>query len=287
MIALTFARATATAAATDAGRPAAVARPSLPARLAARAWVGDRTLVVFGLVMVALAAVALAGLALDPRTLRGVGVWVKPAKFALSLAVLAWTTAIVAGFLDAAFRRRSRSLAALRGVFVFTATFEILYITFKAALGEASHFNRSDAFHDTLYSLMGVAALALAATQPWLAVLLARHPAPGLHPALRQAMGLGLWLSFALGAGAGVMMGGGAPPLNGGIPVLGWTFGTGDLRPAHFVGMHAAQALPLVAAWMVARRWPRATGLVRIAAAGWVLLFAAAVAAAFAGAVSG
>jgi len=263
------------------------ARPPLPARLAARAWAGDRTLVVFGLALAALAVVAIAGLALDPRTLRGVSVWVKPAKFAISLAVLAWTTATVSGFLDAAYRRRSRSMDVLRGVFLFTATFEILYITVQAAFGEASHFNRGDAVHATLYSLMGVAALALAATQPWLAVLLVRHPGPGLHPALRQAMVLGLWLSFALGAVAGVMMGGGVPPLNGGLPVLGWTFGTGDLRPAHFVGMHAAQALPLVAAGVVASRWPRATGLVRVAAAGWVLLFLAALAAAFAGTVDG
>lgn len=271
-----------------ADRTPGTARPrSVWAGLLARAWAGDRTLVVFGVALALLAMAALAGLALDPRTLRGVSVWVKPAKFGFSLAILAWTTAFFAGFLDAGFRRRSRVLAALRGVFLFTATFEILYITVQAALGEASHFNRSDAFHASLYSLMGAGALALAATQPWLAVLLARHPAPGLHPALRQAIVLGLWLSFALGASAGVMMGGGVPPLNGGLPVLGWTFGTGDFRPAHFVGMHAAQALPLFAAWVVARRWPGAAGLVRIAAAGWVLLFASALVAAVAGAVDG
>lgn len=274
----------------DATRSGSASTPPLSDRLgalAARAWAGDRALVVFGAVLAVLALACAAGLLLDPRTLRGVSVWAKPIKFSVSVAVLAWTTALFAGWLDAAYRRRSRALDALRGVFLFTATFEILYITVQAALGEASHFNGSDAFHRTMYALMGAGALTLAATQPWLAVLVARHAERGTAPALRQAMVLGLWLSFALGASAGVLMGGMPAPINGGLPVLGWTFGTGDLRPAHFVGMHAAQALPLVAAAALALRAARPLATVRAAAGLWVLLFLAALVGAYAGGVDG
>jgi hypothetical protein len=263
------------------------ARAAGPLRLARGAWAADRALVLFGAAMAAVALLALAGTALDERTLRGASVWTKPFKFAVSIAVLAWTTALVESWLDGSFRAASRGLRALRALFLATATFEIAYIALQAALGQASHFNRSDALHAALYNAMGAAALALAATQPWLAVLLARHAAPGLPPALREAGVVGLGLAFALGAAAGVAMGGMAPPATGGVPFLGWSFGTGDLRPAHFVGSHAAQALPLAAAWALACRSTHSVAWVRAAAVAWTALFALAVAAAFAGRLAG
>ena len=47
---------------------------------------------------------------LDERMLRGVGVWIKPMKFALSIAVLALTTTWFAGHLPAA-QRRGRAMS--------------------------------------------------------------------------------------------------------------------------------------------------------------------------------
>jgi hypothetical protein len=51
-------------------------------------------------------------------------------------------------------------------------------------------------------------------------------------------------LTFLLGAGAGGLLGGLQPPAGAGLPVVGWQ-AVGDLRPAHFLGMHAQQFLPL------------------------------------------
>ena len=52
----------------------------------------------------------------------------------------------------------------------------------------------------------------------------------------------------------------------GGFPVFGWTRQGGDLRVAHFFGIHAMQILPL-AGWFIARSRPKATGPVWIGAA--------------------
>jgi len=51
----------------------------------------------------------------------------------------------------------------------------VIYITLQASLGQASHYNATDAIHIALYGAMGFGALAMTATQPVLAWEIARH----------------------------------------------------------------------------------------------------------------
>ena len=48
------------------------------------------------------------------------------------------------------------------------------------------------------------------------------------------------------------------------VPLMGWPASVGDLRPAHFVSLHAMQVLPVLG-WWVDRR-TKTAGLVRCAA---------------------
>jgi hypothetical protein len=136
----------------------------------------EPTLARFGLLLwAAMPPVALA-LAVDERTLREANIWWKPLKFLLSAGAFSLTTAWFVGLLPEA-RRRARPVRIVVATIVAAGAFEIAYIVLQAALGQASHYNVGDALHGTLYTLMAIGAISLCATQPVLALEIARHGA--------------------------------------------------------------------------------------------------------------
>lgn len=215
----------------------------------------ERRLTLYGVLLLALVLPMALAWGLDERVLRGANVWVKPIKFALSIALLAFTTAWFVGHLPQA-RRDGPAVRRIVWLLIASGTFEFAYIALQAALGQASHYNAGDIVHAVMYALMGLGALLLTATQPMLAWQLWRHPDPRQVPAARLAMLLGLVLTFAFGAGVGILLGERQAPHGGAtLPLLGWALAGGDLRPAHFLGIHAEQLLPLVAWWLPRRAW--------------------------------
>jgi hypothetical protein len=232
---------------TTAAHPASTSRlRGLAAELHRR----EPRLALFGLVSGGCAALAFLGAVVDPREFGGVPLWLKPAKFFASIAIFALSWAWFAALVAPA-HRAARSMRAATWTLIGTASFELVYISWQAARGEASHFNRADPLHAVLYSLMGLAAVALIATTLPLARSIARHPAPGTDPIYRRAVVVGLVLTFLLGGLLGGYMGSQTGHAVGAevghLAVVGWNRGGGDLRVAHFLGMHAEQALPLAA----------------------------------------
>lgn len=213
-----------------------------PAELLAR----ERRLTLFAAVLLALLVPMALAAGLDTRTLRGVDVWIKPMKFALSIALLSLTTTWFAGHLPAP-QRSGRGMRWIVRLVIGAGGFEFVYIALQAALGQASHYNVGDVFHTAMYALMGIGAMLLTATQPMLAWLLYRHPDRTQPVAYRRAVLIGLVLTFVLGAGVGTVLAGLQPPGGGPtVPLFGWSLAGGDLRPAHFVGIHAEQVLPVI-----------------------------------------
>ncbi|MFN3946010.1 MAG: hypothetical protein ACK4K7_13885 [Allosphingosinicella sp.] len=212
----------------------------------------QRALTLFGLALLLIAVPAIALQAVDGRTLAsGVNVWVKPAKFLVSVGVFALTSAWFFGYVRP--ERRSAPLPrAAVAVAIVAGTFEIAYIVFQAAQGLDSHFNETSPFHAVMYGLMGLFAVLLVSTVLPLAWEIARRPAAGLRPDFVAAVVAGLVLTFLLGGGLGGYMSAQAGHSVGaqgaGLPVFGWNRMGGDLRVAHFLGIHAEQALPILAA---------------------------------------
>ena len=206
----------------------------------------ERRLAIYAAVLFALVLPLAIAWGLDERTLRGANVWIKPIKFAISIGVLALTTAWFVGHLPAQ-RRSGRAVDWIVWLLIGAGSFELAYITLQAGLGEASHYNVADGWHMAMYNLMGLGALLLTASQPMLAWQLFRHPDPQRPRVYRAAILIGLALTFLFGAGVGGLLANLQPPSGAAtLPLFGWSLGGGDLRPAHFVGIHAEQLLPFI-----------------------------------------
>lgn len=126
----------------------------------------------------------------------------------------------------------------------------MIYITVRAARGEASHFSETTAIASFLYMLMGVGAVTIAAATGFLGWrILKRAP----DPPLAFATGLGFMLAGLLAtlsggylsARGGHWVGGDLTDATG-LPFFHWSTTGGDLRVAHFFGLHIMQALPIL-----------------------------------------
>lgn len=244
----------------------------------------ERTLVFFALLMALSTLPTLVAMGLDDRLLRGVSIWAKPLKFMVSLSVFALTTAWFIGLLPVQ-RRHTRAVRLVVWTIVIAGVGEVGYISLQAALGQASHYNIGDRFHALMYQLMGAGALLLMLTQLVLARQIARHARADVHPAWRQAVVLGLVMTFVLGVAAAAALSNAQPPAGAGLPLVGWHLGGGDLRPAHFIGLHAQQLVPLAGALFL-RAWPaRARRLLWAFAAGYTALWLVALLRGLSGAV--
>ena len=235
-----------------------------------------------GWAALALLLLCLAAMTVDPRLIRGVSVWTKPAKFAGSFVPWFWTLAWAWGVLAPELRQGRVARAALWTT-LGAGWFELGWITLRAALGLPSHF-ATDPLGQAMYTLMGIGAVALVVAAAVLGVLVLARSAPRQERTWVFAVGWGLVLAGTLGLLTGATISGhdgpyvGATPLDGSaFPPFFWSRDGGDLRVAHFIGIHAMQALPALA--LLGASLP----MIAFAAVAWAATTLAALAAALAG----
>ncbi len=212
---------------------------------------------------------SLAAMAIDPRQIYGVSVWTKPAKFAASFLPWFWTLAWAWGVLAPAARRGVLAGLVLWGTLA-AAAFEQGWITWRAAAGLPSHF-AGDAFGQLMFSLMGLGAALLVALAALLGLLVLVRGDVAQPRGWRLAVGLGLVVAGVLGGVTGFAIGGAGSPLVGGsgapgFPPFYWSRDGGDLRVAHFLAIHAMQAVP--GFWLLTRAGAVPVAAVSLAWAG-------------------
>jgi len=234
-------------------------------------WKSDARLTATGVMMIVLLAATGVALMLDPRQITGAPAWLKPAKFSVSIAIYTLTLAWVFMYLS----DWPRTRRVVSWVTTVTLLLEIVIIDVQAWRGTTSHFNIGTLVDGILFTIMGLAIVAQTMAAIALAVALWRQHFS--DRALGWALRLGMTVTIV-----GAMTGGlmtqptraqidnaraghrmtvagahtvGAPDGGPGLPGTGWSREHGDLRVAHFLGLHALQLLPLAALLFVRRGW--------------------------------
>jgi hypothetical protein len=235
--------------------------------------------------------IASVGLIVDPTIITGAPAWLKPAKFAVSIAIYTFTLAWIFTLLPE--WRKTR--AAIGWLTAVVMVLEMAIIGLQAFRGTTSHFNVATPFDAALFFLMGGAIFVQTLSTTAVAIALWRQP---FHDAaLGWALRLGMTITIvgaltgglmtrptrqqlaAARAGQRMLIAGahtvGAPDGGPGVPATGWSTTHGDIRVAHFVGLHALQTLPLIA-FLLKRRKVREIVRMRltlVAAASYFALY--------------
>jgi hypothetical protein len=262
-----------------------------PTGLSRRLWQASPPLTAVSALLLVVAALSLIGMLVDPRVITGAPAWLKPSKFAISTAIYSLTLAWI--FISLPDSPRMRRVVGWTTAIVFII--EVAIIDLQAWRGTTSHFNVATTLDQVLFAVMGVAIMVQTLVSVSVAVVLWRHrfAERSLGWALRLGMTLTILGAFTgplmttptatqladARAGAPMTLAGahtvGAPDGGPGLPLTGWSREHGDVRVPHFVGLHAIQALALLAVGL--RRWRRPeavrTRAVLVGAASYAALF--------------
>ncbi|MGW4355143.1 hypothetical protein ACWELJ_23960 [Nocardia sp. NPDC004582] len=226
--------------------------------------------------MAALALFSLCAMVFDDRVLLGETVWLKPLKFAIAMVLYCGTLAWLVSF-----PHRGHRLTWWMGtVFAATAVADVGFVVVQAARGTFSHFNTETDAVNTIGQwvfMTGVpglflANLVIAVTLSWQRVT--DRPT---SMAIRAGLGIavvGMALGYTMGSSgkqhttdayghpvtlaAGHTFEHGRPTVRDGVagmPVTHWSTVGGDVRIAHFAGLHGIQLL-IIAAIVLARLAP-------------------------------
>ncbi|WP_040421312.1 hypothetical protein [Actinopolymorpha alba] len=230
---------------------------------------GSRALTILAGVMSAIFLISIVGLVADDRLLGGQPIWLKPAKFSVSLGVYGFTLAWLMAYL-----RRGRRVAQWSGIVIAAATYlEMAIIVGQVIRGRVSHFNEATLLDMVLWRSLGGLTVALSLGTIVIAVLLWRHGMPDRAGTWAIRLGIVLLMGGFLEAflmviptpdqialaerGLTTNMGAhavGVPDGGPGMPLTGWSTTGGDLRIGHFVGLHGLQAILLftmLVTWLV------------------------------------
>ncbi|MEL7222114.1 MAG: hypothetical protein AAGJ93_12400 [Bacteroidota bacterium] len=212
------------------------------------------TLYWIGMFNFLICGIALMGMFIDDRMLMGVSVWLKPFKFGLSTAIYILTL----GFLITLYPFSVRKKKIINGIVAWTLLVEILIIAIQSARGVQSHYNETSAVDGILFALMG---LFIGINVLIMVLFLIETVRLKLEVprSIQWAIFLG-WLILLAGSWIGGQMisqvghNVGVADGGAGLPILNWSTVAGDLRVAHFFGLHAIQVIPLFAFFLY-QKW--------------------------------
>jgi hypothetical protein len=181
----------------------------------------------------------------DDIRILGISRWIKPVKFFLSVWIMLWTMAWILYYLNA-----RKSVKIITWLIVISMFIENGIITFQAVREVPSHFNVTSSFNSMLFTIMGLFILLFTGTAAYALILYFRQKQFAIAPSYYWGIRLGLLLFIFFSLEGGMMISLLSHTVGGkdggtGLPFVNWSDQHGDLRVAHFMGLHSLQVLPL------------------------------------------
>ncbi len=193
--------------------------------------------------------IAVLAIFIDTREITGINAWIKPTKFLISSFIYLWTIGWYLLFFP--FKKISKKIIA--GVLSLVILSENAVIITQAYRGVRSHFNMETPFDGMLWAIMGIAIAILTLIMFWFFI---KSFSSKIQLSIDQKWAIRIaWLALLVSAYAGNLMATqgahsiGVVDGGRGLPFLNWSVDGGDLRAAHFLGLHAIQIVPLFLFW--------------------------------------
>jgi hypothetical protein len=199
----------------------------------------------FGLFNLAVAIVCLILMAFEKTQLLGVNRWLKPFKFYASVGIMVFTMGWLLYYL-----RSAKKIKLYSWLIVISMFFENGLIITQAIRNTTSHFNITSSLNGLIFQAMGFFIIVFTVTIMLVCVSFFRQGQFSIPDAYVWGIRLGILFFLFFSLEGGMMLGlmkhtVGGPDGGAGLPVVNWSTQHGDLRIAHFVGIHSLQALPL------------------------------------------
>ncbi|MBA6155700.1 hypothetical protein H3Z83_04070 [Tenacibaculum sp. S7007] len=215
--------------------------------------------ILFGIVLIhfVFILISLIGLFIDDRSLMGVNVWTKPLKFSVSGGIYILTI----GYFITLYPFSKRKKDILNNIVSWTMLIEFGIIIYQASRGVQSHYNKDTNFDALLFAGMGLMVLINFFIMLFFIFETIRLKLRTTR-SIQFAILLG-WIIIVVGSWIGQQMinqmshNVGIADGGAGLPLVNWSTIAGDLRVAHFFGLHGLQIIPLFALWL-SNKWKAA-----------------------------
>lgn len=176
----------------------------------------------------------------------GINAMIKPLKFALSIWIYAWTMAYLLYYVN-----DQKKVAKYTLLAILTMVYEQAVITIQAFRGKLSHFNQTEIVGGIVYAVMGVMIVWLTTATLLLSIRFIKQNTYKIPETFVLSIKIGLVLFVIFSFFGGYMSGINSHNVGGeiggeGLTLLNWSTLFGDLRVAHFFGIHSLQLIPFV-----------------------------------------
>ena len=199
----------------------------------------------FGLFNLSVAVICLLLMPSEETHILGVNRWLKPFKFYASVGIMVLTMGWLLYYLNNA--KKIKRYARL--IFI-SMLFENGLIITQAIRNTTSHFNVTSPLNGIIFNLMGIFILVFTITVILICISFFKQKQFSIPAPYVWGIRFGILFFLFFSLEGGMMLGllkhtVGGPDGGPGLPVVNWSTQYGDLRIAHFIGIHSLQVLPL------------------------------------------